>query len=353
MTIAYKSANLAKMKITAPENKKRLESYVITSTFADGSEAEFSTSRRFWSSFNRKFAITDNIFTHFTPDEVFQRIASGPLGKETFRLTLEAGVDQKSEALGISALKKTVITPDMVQSVVKEYGGTGLRYGGGVYSATFAPQAGGSRLLKIGGDDFNQRFNIDFPIDGVGGPTATLALLRSICVNGLVGLSPLFQSDIIIDGENPMNNLSRAVQSYNNEEGWHQLAERLQSAQTSFPSVREVTKAEEVLVKMGVTVDVQKTFKDKFGSVERRYNLASANEISKKLQAQLPMNGTVYDLFNFMTEVTSHSTLASVAAKQNISHGLIGDMLTEAYDLEGTAKKSTQFEEVFLKKKAA
>jgi len=97
-----------------------------------------------------------------------------------------------------------------------------------------------------------------------------------------------------------------------------------------------------------VTGPIMRAFHAMTGDTSRLYGLANLDALSAKRQRTLPVNCTVYDLFNFATEVATHH--AGVAAARKL-HGMVGTMLTAEYDMEGTKVNMPHFADFHIKTK--
>src|SRR5205085_2266357 len=82
------------------------------------------------------------------------------------------------------------------------------------------------------GDAFQNKFVIDTPIDGYGRPVVYLSLLRQVCSNGAVAHTPVFRSELALGrGEARVEYaLVRALDGFNNEEGFGALRQRYEAA---------------------------------------------------------------------------------------------------------------------------
>jgi hypothetical protein len=103
---------------------------------------------------------------------------------------------------------------------------------------TMVPKSG-MRESRIGPDTFRDEYVVDVPVDGYGGPSTYLSMFRIICSNGAVARVPEFRSDIVTGKDEPVHALSRALDTFSNDEGFSALRERYESAQRSPASVRE------------------------------------------------------------------------------------------------------------------
>jgi hypothetical protein len=74
--------------------------------------------------------------------------------------------------------------------------------------------------------------------------------------------------------------------------------------------------------------------------------LANLDAMSVKRQRILPARCKVYDLLNFTSELaTHHASPATARALQ--AH--LGSLISDEYDMEGTAEKMKEFDDFFIR----
>jgi len=301
---------------------------------------------RFWKSFYGRFQITENIFRYFSHEEVFDRISRK--GKDqSFRYCIENGA-REDRLLAVTNPARPVIAHQEVLDLIGANGAEDVEYQDGVVTSRHVPRSG-EHALKIGGDDFKHRFVLDVPIDGYGLPRIHLAMLRMICSNGMVGYSKAFRSEITA-GKDVAYGITRALRSFDNENGYSALRQRLDSAQKSWASIRETQALYRVLLKLdGAEVKGRQSIINEFygvtGRVHELYGLANLDALSTKRQRVLPAKCKVYDLINFASEIATHHTSA---ANQRSLQAYIGDLVSDEYDLEGTAERVSDFRDFFV-----
>jgi hypothetical protein len=81
------------------------------------------------------------------------------------------------------------------------------------------------------------------------------------------------------------------------------------------------------------------------GRPQELYGLANLDALSEKKQRILPAKCRVYDLINFVTEIATHHVDYNQAVRL---HGLVGSLLSDDYDLEGSAEQVGEFSDLFL-----
>lgn len=240
-----------------------------------------------------------------------------------------------------------------------------LSYEDGVIRSIHTPN--NNREINILGDAFSNRFVMDCPIDGYGKPSLYLMLLRLICTNGAIAFSPTFRAELSLGKkeDNFEYAMVRAFEGYNNEEGFNCLAEKFESAGRSWASISEVDKVYKALAIMHNTSEiadhvwstaqdearkahaaddnvilqsspVMRSFHNICGDLHRSYGLANLSALGVKRQRTLPAGLSVYELINFVSEVATH--YAKPSGNRRLQ-GIIGEMVSAEYDLEGTKEK--------------
>ena len=81
------------------------------------------------------------------------------------------------------------------------------------------------------------------------------------------------------------------------------------------------------------------------GDLHALYGVANLESLSSKRQRVLPAKCRVYDLINFASEVATHKAPASGRGRLQ---AYIGTLISDEYDLEGTAEKVPEFADLFL-----
>ena len=306
--------------------------------------------RRFWRSFFTRFGIAENVFRYFSPAEVFTRI-SQQNADDSFRFCIahqKTGKVKTSRLLAVTSLKRPLIRYHEVVDLLQRFGGTEVRYHDGLVSSVHAPR-GGCRELSIGGDQFRDRFCLETPVDGYGHPRLFLSMMRLICSNGMIGYARAFRSDIPV-GKHMDHCIARALESFDNADGYAALRQRFESSQTSWASVHECLQMGAVLEriersKQTTTSGLMARFRTIAGNLSELYGLANLEALSDKRRRILPSQARVYDLINFASEVATHHALPEGAKGMQ---AFIGSLVADEYDLEGTAKDSTDFDAFFV-----
>lgn len=303
--------------------------------------------KRFWRSFFARFGISDSVFRYFEPVEVFQRI-SERAPDDLVRYCLERRPDDPSRLLAVSHPNRAVIQHAEILGIAGRHGGHSPKYADGIVTTTHTPRLGEQPFL-IGGDSFQHRFVLETPVDGFSHPKIYLSLLRQICTNGMIGYAPAFRSDISL-GKDIGQCIGRALETYDNGEGYAALRQRFESAQSSWASLRECQNLYKLLIKVKERKNVTsetliRDFYRLTGNLNELYGLANLNALSSKRQRVLPARCRIYHLLNFASEIaTHHSTTEGARAMQ----AYIGSLISDEYDMEGTAETVGDFADFFV-----
>lgn len=214
-------------------------------------DEEHQSSERFWTSVFARFGIGKSVFKYFGYDEVFARIAKEE-SNDQIRVCIERNQETgRSMVQAASIPTKPLVGYDELVDMLTRYKGEDISYHDGVVESTHTPRAGGS-AFEISGDVFNNRFMMSTPVDGYGKPSIYLSLLRLICDNGMVGMSPTFRSQLSLGkgGDDVAPAITRALDGFGNDEGYAALRQRMEASTTSWASVNEATMLYKMLVKL-------------------------------------------------------------------------------------------------------
>ena len=304
--------------------------------FIEHEDQPFYATPRFLKSLNRRFGISNKTYNYFTPEEVFGRV------QELHPKTEVRVVHDGDDLLAVSNPIRAYVNAEALCDVLTGLTATpceNLLYSKGVVRTTHRMKDAG---WEIGGDFFAQTFTLSTPIDGYGLPSIYLSMLRQVCENGLIAHAPTFRSEIQTGtkDDRPEIPLGRALRSFNNEEGYQALRQRMESARSTLASVHEVQglkKAVEHACRDDIDDEdllrIDSRMSRKTGDVVRIYNVASPEAITAKRQHLLKMRCSVYDLFNMATEMTSHHR--GLLADSSPIHAWVGTTIASEYDLEG------------------
>lgn len=317
------------------------------------------TTPRFWRSLHMRFGFTENIFRYFQHAEVFQRISAVSPHDEV-RWCVEHDAKGGQRMLGVSNPRSAVMRHEDLMDLLGRYGAEEIKYEGGVVTSRHATR--NDDVLQIAGDDFQNKYVLDTPIDGFGRPSIYLSMLRLVCSNGAIGYNPAFRSELTVGkGEDRVEfAVMRALEGFNNEEGFAAIRQRFESAAMSWASVHEVQRLYQILVRIhhagGVRMqagsdgatgvphrpNILRSLQLKAGDFAADYGLANVDALSPKRQRTLPARCKVYDLLNFASEAATHHV--NEAAQRSLQ-SYIGELIANEYDLEGTADRFSDWQD--------
>jgi hypothetical protein len=365
------------------EEDQRTGQRVVSNVVVNGEPLK--PTDRFWTSLYARYGFSGSMFKYFRHHEVFERIAQAE--NDRLRLCIERDADgTTNRLLAVSSPNKPIIRHEDLMDTLGRYGGQDSRYADGIVESTHAPRVGTGNF-NIAGDEFSNRFVLAAPIDGYGLPNIYLSLLRHICANGAVGYAKAFRSSLSIGrGNDDVNySITRALEGFNNEEGFAALRQRFDAAAKSWASVNEAQGLYKHLVKLtankhigwdgaatagdsGIrhwlqqpdTTGQQAQAVDEIGSplitafhrltgdTSRLYGLANLDALSVKRQRTLPIRCRTYDLINFASEVATHHADEYGA---RATQAWLGSLISGEYDLENSADSFSDFQDFFLDRK--
>ncbi len=350
-------------------------------------------SGRFWNSACARFGFGKNIFKLFSEEEVFDRIAyqvqnNKISGTGHIRVGIQTDAKGHKTALAVSNPTKGYLSFDEALDVVEASGCTDVSYFDGTISSNHTPRV--ENKFEVLGDGFETRFNMDAPIDGYGLPSIYLGLLREVCSNGMIGMAKAFRTNLAVGkGEDSVTFvMERALDGFNDDEGYASLRQRVESSGKSWASIGEAMKLYDLLTEVsalkhaqcnlsnltgtdlarlhakGTTIDmvladevdearigyrpVIEAFHEMTGDIIRTYGIANMDAFSAKKQRILPVDATVYQLVNFATEVRTHILNDNDVYLQRKFDAYVGNLFCDEYDLEGTVDRYPNFEDFMI-----
>ena len=302
-------------------------------------------SHRFWISLGARYGFSPSIFKWFDHEEVFERI-SNRASSDRLRVTIETDPDGRKTLLGATNPGKPLVGCNRLLDLLDESDTDDIDYHDGIVTSTHKLRRPVN--FVVGDDEHQQRFTMSTPIDGYGQPNIYLSLLRTICSNGMVAMAKAFRTSLTIGKgqDDVMFSIDRALGSFNNEEGFHALRQRIEAAGKSWGSLYESYTLAQILQKAMFDhaidgEDVGRSYTEKTGDLSSIYGLAQMTELSKKRMKTLPCKATVYDLINFATECATHHCNSQGHARK--FQVWCGDVISQEYDLENTLETYPEF----------
>jgi len=287
-------------------------------------------SSRFIESFAKRLKFSSNIFRLFSAEEVFSRIRER-MPHTTLKTTFDL---QENIVLGVVDGAKKMLPPEQALKVIlNDSRLKDVNYHEGVWEARFEIE----EKFEVAGDSpYTPTFWLDYPVDGLGSASIVLGVLRQICSNGQKAMSRGFRTDIEINDSYGIH-LAKLLASYSNDTGFHSLRMRLDSAQNTKASVAELQQVSSLLT---ANVENKTELRALLARLEEMagdpcsvYKVTSLKNISTKKARLLPVECSVNDLFIFCSELTTHHS-RSLRSQEGF-HGMLGNMLSQEFDLEG------------------
>jgi hypothetical protein len=331
-------------------------------------DKETEPTQRFWDSLMARFGFGNSIFTYFEHSEVFGRIAERAPSDEVKLCIQEtargAEVPEgwKPKLLSVSHAEKPMIHDDQLIKVLYNLNAQDITYRSGIVVSHHELRR--PMDFIIGGDKFTTKLTVETPIDGYGRPNVFLAMKCDSNQCDLTAYSKTFQSGIIIGGKETADyTLERAIENFNNEDGFAAFKQRLGAAQNSWASVHEFVRltriiwkfnnedflASFLLSKYGTEVEGSKprndlltSLSDIAGDLRALYSVAQLDAISEKRMRVLPAKCKVYDLIKLAMEMASQKLSPEAARKVQL---FIGELISAEYDLEESGTKFGSFED--------
>ena len=290
---------------------------------------DYVPTARFMKGLAQRMRVPLRVFDLFSPLEVVRRAA-----ERTPDLALRVTTDESEHrALGLVEDNGPPVPADAVERIMRddprlrEFG-----YSEGVVEGMFdvgetwdVPQDG---LYRV-------HVRTSVPVDGLGPPEATLAILRLACTNGVIAESSQFRTKLEVkDGSG--EHFRRILRSFGNPQGVETLHGRLLAAATTKASVGEVH-AVDCFLRKNVrgardSMLLRERLQETAGNPCVRYGVTDLGAIGVRRRALLPADCSVADVLNFVTELRSHH--ADVLKNPGAADELVGSFHSSGFDLE-------------------
>jgi hypothetical protein len=345
ISFEYRSANVRDFQVAQDPIADGPTTKSVTAVAVDGET--LLPGNRFWKSLFYRLGLSEQVFRYYTYDEVFARVVESGRN-DRLQLCIERPGNGRGKLLAVTSPRRPVLQYAQARQLVDQHAGEDAFYRDGVIVSRHTPRSGFNGF-SIGPDKFHNRFMMETPIDGYGQPRIYLSLLRQICANGAIGYARAFRSDLRI-GDDAAFTLERAMSQFDHEEGFTALRQRFESAQTSWASVSEVRQLEKVLTRCnseitGGSLRAITKLHNLSGDLNAVYGLANLESLSQKRQRILPAACRVYDVLNFASELATHHARGEAQVRLN---AYIGSLVSDEFDLEGTAENVPEFRDLFI-----
>ena len=318
---------------------------------------------RFWQSMCSLYGFGPSIYRYFTSTEVFERVAkrSRQSLKKSDEVQVTREIGDPSLVLSVTNPGKEMIYDDQIVRCLNSLPTKSVQYADGiVYSCHNLRR---KVDFEIGKDVFSGCVYLETPLDGYGKPLMFVSLIREVCDNLYIARNKTFRTSVIL-GKSPEDTLRRAVESYSNEGGYIALKDRIKSAQNSWASVLECVNLGKLLFSLSpddfnadFALSIDKPISEvdpnplrnrllqilgkRSGDLRSIYGVAQLDSISEKRMRQLPAKCRVYDLLNFVTEITTYEINVEDASPLR---RWVGDTISTEYDLEDSVDVFDSFD---------
>lgn len=289
---------------------------------------KFKLTYRFFKSIASIYKMQISLFSIFSPQEILTRIASVHHSDE-LSLTIDL-VEQA--ALGVVPRYRNFPIANRIHSILRSDPRTlKIDYASGVMTAILDMDY----TWDIEKDSaYKARLRCDVPVDGIQKPDLFLGFYRQICSNGATVLAASFQSKIEIE-DTTGDHFSRILSSFNGQNGYDTIRQRIADAEKTCASVREFMLVDSLIGNQVVGSNNKVLLKDRLHDIAGNpcvaYGVTSLNNIGRKKQSLLPVRCSVGDLINFCTELTSHHERLLRAPWP--FNRFIGAMMADTHDL--------------------
>lgn len=329
-------------------------------------------SERFWGSLCSRFSefgVNKSIYNLFDHDEVFDRLTQRS-PNDRVRVTIQRQENHVPVLLAVVSPDKPMITYDALLDVLTRFGGEHVTYSNGMVSSWHTPRIGGHRYFvedpyEGSGDEFENRFLLEVPIDSYGKPSVFPSVERVRDRTRWVTRNATSLKNEINLGKGldvVHHAVSRVLDSFNSDEGYAVLRNRVEMAVQSWASVYEAGEVYKLITRLMSNLRIQgqdkatvltgggliSRFHRLTGDTSKIYGFATLDVLASKKQRGLPVQCTVYDLLGFLAEV---ATFEANGEDQHALHGAIGMMMGDGagYDLEGIRSKYHKFDDFPVK----
>ena len=299
----------------------------------------YSTTKRFDVGLAHELKVPFGVFGLFSPDEVLHRAAE--LQPDLpLRMTLDL---QKKQVLGLAPDQGLPMPVKYIENVLNDDRRVqSLTYDDGRIVADLDM----NEAWEVPNDsEYRMHVRCRVPVDGMGEPDLTLSTLRQVCVNGAVAEAPIFRTRMQIK-DNSGDHFRRLLNSFSNPAGVEALQQKLLDAAATHASVGELVTVEGLVRKSVPNTRNEILLRERLHEIAGdpcvRYGVTDLQSIGEKRRALLPVDCSVSDLLNFVSELGTHHAELLEAPKP--LHAFTGTMLAKGFDLEGlypcTAKAS-------------
>lgn len=304
----------------------------------------FKLSKRFYQSLAARMHIPFKTFGLFTPIEILQRAAEMQQDMPV-NLTLDR---QENVALGIVEEHKKPLPINQIYRILKADDRLkSLDYEDGRLIAMLDLR---DKWNIAKDSDYRAQINCTVPVDGLCSPAIYLAFYRLACSNGAVAEHSMFKTRLEVADQSGLH-FSKLLQSFNNRNGLEFIHQRLQEANNTKASVRELLKLDHLLINVIADRHNQTLARERLlevaGNPCVQYGVCNLDAIGEKKRPLIPVECSVADLLNFSSELGTH--YRTFLRNRGALHTYHGVMLSKSFDLEDMYHSSQSPRSLYLK----
>lgn len=294
-----------------------------------------------------------SVFNLFTPDEVLARaVETNSLPDEVRIHFARHAADTAHDAFAITTTNAITHDAEQVAEVLAHVDPSLITFQGGELVSLHAPSRGAD--FKVLVESLTSMAALHLPLDGWGRAHTYLATIRSACTNLNIWVSKAFKADL--PERTGIEYLRTAVHAFDIGDLSTKAGERLKTAAQTPASIAEVQRVMNAFnrhwsdspraAKVASDAGVMSAFRAMVNGTDMpltvRYGIGNLWELPQRAQSALKAECTVYDLWNFTNEVTTHVD-RSVSLGRNLG-ALTTSMLSDdsGFDFEGEVVTSAQ-----------
>ena len=305
-----------------------------------GNDAYF-VKKRFMKTMMAIFGFAESLFQYFSPEELFARIIERR--KET---SLRLCIDRKLMQInGVTEPKEETLPMPNVCHIVRD--------DPRLTKITYDPEnALMESTLELADEweipqdsKYRNLLHFSYSVDQCRIPTIALGLVRQVCTNGMIARRKCFETDLVIE-KNQGRHLQQLLGSFNNRNGFDALRERMMIAQNTKASINELLG---VINTLKTHIEEPVPFVERLheiaGHPEDQYGQARLEEIRVRHRRELPVQASVMDLVNVLTEAATHF----IPDKHLALCAYATNMLAGEFDLEELAGNKHPAKSFYLK----
>ena len=301
----------------------------------------FYASPRFMKSLMFMFDFTENIFSYFSPAELFERIILRHKDQP-----VQICFDQKEKIIMAATPSDNRLFPlaRVVDAVQQNEKLIKVKYRpkSGILE-TFIEQPNQWALKSD--SDYQGRLRFTTPVDCWGDSKIVLGMMREVCTNGAVVTKDVFASKVIIEKEHGTH-LRQLLETFRNDRAFAAMQRRLEDARYIKVSAAEYLKATQLFMIHGGEFASQIVGRlEEFANYpEQYYQCDSFEKVNPNRRKDLPVELSLLNLLNMVSEVMTHHQNEDDSSLEKFYTSL----MTKPADLEGIYRINQPVKELFF-----